>query len=296
MIISVVMPVYNGRKFISEAVKSIRSQVLPAGYQLELVVVDDGSDDGSAAEALRADESIVVIRADRVGNVKARNIAIARARGQFIAFCDADDVWEPGKLQAQMEAFDARSTEFAASCCAVRQIDSKGASIRFKGLRWSESDIRRLLVNDFVMPVPLSGWVVRREVMTQWFTEDLPVAADLELAVRIAGDHRIHYVAHPLLKYRLHGGSITAGRIDEQQAVRRYLRASRGGDSVTYSAWKRSYRATMRDKRENISARHFRQTGNELAAKRYLRAAWSFLIASILDPKETIRKFAAQRA
>lgn len=296
MKISVVMPVHNGRKFIFEAVTSIVAQELPAGYEMELIVIDDGSTDGSAEEALRAGPSVRILATDRVGNVKARNLGIDAAAGNYIAFCDADDVWKPNKLQVQIETLDSLGQEFLAICCAVEQIGPHGTMIRSKGLRWDASDIRALLLDKLIMPVPLSGWVMRRSALGDLFTEELPVGADLELAVRLASSGGVAYIPEALLQYRLHQGSITAGRIDEQQLVRRYLSVRREGEATSYDDWIASNRLTARDKRENIAARHFRATGNHLAASNYPKAFLSICVAFLLDPKETIRKIAAQRA
>ena len=102
-LVSVVVPVHNGAAVLSDALASVRLQTF---RNFEAIVVDDGSTDDSHALAQKfADEDprIKVLRQPNGGVSAARNAAIARARGEFIAFLDADDVWLPGKLAAQID-------------------------------------------------------------------------------------------------------------------------------------------------------------------------------------------------
>lgn len=99
-LVSVVMPAYNARPYIEQAVRSVLDQDYP---HVELIVVDDGSRDGTpeAVEALFGDR-VRVLRQQNGGPAAARNRGIDAANGTLLAFLDADDVWLPGKLQAQV--------------------------------------------------------------------------------------------------------------------------------------------------------------------------------------------------
>ena len=110
--ISCVVPVWNGETYLQTALDSIFAQSLPPD---EVIVVDDGSTDGSAAVALRnAARGVRLIRKARGGSATARNLGIAEATGDLIAFLDADDLWLETKLERQMAALAA---EPAAGCC-----------------------------------------------------------------------------------------------------------------------------------------------------------------------------------
>lgn len=98
--VSVIIPVFNGERFLGEALDSALAQAPPP---LEVIVVDDGSTDGSASVA-ESRAGVRCLRLDHVGVSGARNHAIAEARGEWIAFLDADDRWLPGKLACQLEA------------------------------------------------------------------------------------------------------------------------------------------------------------------------------------------------
>lgn len=111
-LLSVVMPVYDGARFVEEAVRSVLAQ---AWRPLEVVAVDDGSKDGSLAilEGLaraHAGEggAVVRVRAERNGGVgRARNVGLADARGEYVTFLDHDDVLTPGSLEARAAALAA---------------------------------------------------------------------------------------------------------------------------------------------------------------------------------------------
>lgn len=100
--ISVIVPVYNCERFLAEAVASVRAQGVPVH---ELIVVDDGSTDGSAAIARSVADR--VISQANLGIGAARNTGIAAAGGDLLAFLDSDDLWSPDKLALQMAALDA---------------------------------------------------------------------------------------------------------------------------------------------------------------------------------------------
>jgi glycosyltransferase involved in cell wall biosynthesis len=102
--ISVLIPVFNGARFIAAALESVAAQTL-APY--ETIVVDDGSTDGSGDVAARF-PFVRVIRQENRGAAAARNRAVAEARGDYFALLDADDLWKPEKLARQMSVLAAR--------------------------------------------------------------------------------------------------------------------------------------------------------------------------------------------
>lgn len=98
-LISVMIGVYNARPYLAEAIDSVFAQTY---RPLELIVVDDGSDDGSGDVARSYGDALTYIRQDRAGNGAARNTAVGAAKGDFFAFVDADDRFVPDKLERQM--------------------------------------------------------------------------------------------------------------------------------------------------------------------------------------------------
>jgi glycosyltransferase involved in cell wall biosynthesis len=108
-LVSVIIPAFNAAGVIGETLESVRNQTF---QNFEAVIVDDGSTDGTADVIRRfceSDPRFHLIRQDNRGVSAARNAAIGRARGEFIAFLDHDDVWLPEKLSQQLKLFEADS-------------------------------------------------------------------------------------------------------------------------------------------------------------------------------------------
>ena len=106
-IVSVVIPIFNGAPFVAKAVESILAQGITG---VEIIVVDDGSTDGTQAvlAELATTVGIVWFQQDHGGPARSRNRGIREASGEFIALLDCDDVWLPGKLEAQLAIMRAR--------------------------------------------------------------------------------------------------------------------------------------------------------------------------------------------
>jgi glycosyltransferase involved in cell wall biosynthesis len=102
--ISVVIPVYQGERHLAQAVQSVLEQSYPA---TEIIVVNDGSTDGTEAIAARFGNAIRYVAQENGGISAARNRGLELAEMEWISFLDADDVWQPNKLALQMAAFDA---------------------------------------------------------------------------------------------------------------------------------------------------------------------------------------------
>ena len=103
--VSVVIPVRNGITYLGEAIESVLRQ---GRHGMEVIVVDNGSMDGSRGIAESFGAPVRVIGEARPGAAHARNSGVAVAQGEFLAFLDADDVWAHGKLERQISELDAR--------------------------------------------------------------------------------------------------------------------------------------------------------------------------------------------
>jgi glycosyltransferase involved in cell wall biosynthesis len=104
-LISCIVPVFNGETYLAEALDSILVQ---AWRPIEVILVDDGSTDGTAQVAERYGERITYVRQANAGPAAARNRGLDAAAGAFVAFLDADDLWHENKLARQMARFEAR--------------------------------------------------------------------------------------------------------------------------------------------------------------------------------------------
>jgi glycosyltransferase involved in cell wall biosynthesis len=103
--VSVIIPVFNGARYLADAISSVLGQTHPP---TEVVVVDDGSTDDSVSVARAFGPDVQVIRQENRGQPAAMNQGIAQTSGEYVAFLDADDLWERNKTARQLQAFDAR--------------------------------------------------------------------------------------------------------------------------------------------------------------------------------------------
>ena len=124
--ISVIVPVYNGERFLAEAIQSVLDQTLPPD---EIIVVDDGSTDGTAAIvaglALNSQVPIYYVYQENRGPSVARNTGMQIASGVLVAFLDADDLWLPDKLEQQLVHLTG-TPEFGYVGCRVRSVCEPG--------------------------------------------------------------------------------------------------------------------------------------------------------------------------
>ena len=104
-LVSCIIPVYNGERFLAEAIESVLAQ---SYGKVEIIVVDDGSTDGTPGVVARFGDRVSYVRQDNAGPSAARNRGLKEVRGEFITFLDADDLWEESKLEKQLARFRER--------------------------------------------------------------------------------------------------------------------------------------------------------------------------------------------
>jgi len=125
-LVSVVIPAYNCGPFISDALDSVVNQNYPA---LEVLVVDDGSTDETCDVVARYGSAVTLVRQQNAGAAVARNEGMRRARGEYVALLDADDLWLPGKLQLQVDYLEHHAD--VALCCTRWHLLNPDAAGRY---------------------------------------------------------------------------------------------------------------------------------------------------------------------
>ena len=210
-LVSVIIPVHNGTAVLSDALTSVRQQT----YQnFEVIVVDDGSSDGSHALAQKfADEDsrIKVLRQPKGGVSAARNTAIAHACGELIAFLDADDVWLPKKLAAQLDLLKQKPRANLLFTDYFLWDGQSDLSRRYSDPhKFPDGDVGRRLI--FFDLFGMSTVMIKREILDKIgsFDIELPTAEDWDIWLRIA-EHGLcaKGVREPLVRYRVWSGSVT---------------------------------------------------------------------------------------
>lgn len=210
--VDVVIPVYNGVRYLEAAVRSAVGQTHPPA---RIIIADDGSTDGSPAVAARLKKEfpcVELLRLEHAGVSAARNAGIRRSDAPFVAFLDADDVWHPRKLEAQMAIFARSGPSLAFVYTAYEHIDEKGRPMPdayvFSPTR--RGDIfRPLLFREYVVSGSASSVVVSREMLDRagYFDEALYFGEDWDLWIRLAAIGHVDAVAEVLVSIRVHGES-----------------------------------------------------------------------------------------
>lgn len=218
--VSVVMPVYNGERYLRQAVDSIFGQTL---MELELMVVDDGSSD-LTPNVLRqlgeADPRMLVLRLAHQGLTKALNAGIRVARAEFVARMDADDICLSVRLDRQLQ-FLVANPEIVAVGTQVIDIDDAGLPI---------ADSRSLpLDHEVIDKWNLNGGgginhpssMFRRSALegVGGYREQFSTAQDLDMFLRLAEVGRLANLSEPLLFYRRHLQMAGVSRKEEQRAM-----------------------------------------------------------------------------
>ena len=207
--VSVVTAVYNGERYVREAIDSLLHQSLT---DLELIVIDDASTDGTPAilESIR-DPRLRLLRNERnLGLARSLNRGIEAATGEYIARQDADDVSDPDRLRRQVAYLDAHP-DVALLGSAHREIDSDGRTIRDVDAHCHHTTLVWSML--FYCPFVHSAVMFRRQTVVDAvgvYDPSYRYSMDFEYWTRIAARFRIANLPEPLVRLRMHDTSMTA--------------------------------------------------------------------------------------
>jgi glycosyltransferase involved in cell wall biosynthesis len=199
-LVSVIIPTYNRAVMVGRAIESVLAQVF---RNYELIVVDDGSEDGTGRVLSQYRDRITVLRQSRRGVSAARNLGIRKSKGRLIAFLDSDDLWLPDKLSHQTAFFRDRPE---ALICQTEEIWIRN------GRRVNPKKRHRKSSGDIFLPslelclVSPSAVMLRRPLFDDvgCFDESLPACEDYDLWLRISSRHPVYLIDTPLIVK--HGG------------------------------------------------------------------------------------------
>ena len=215
-LVSVVIPVFNGERFLREVVQSVLDQKYSP---VEIIVVDDGSTDGTAAVARSLGETVRYLRQTNQGPAAARNRGIERAQGSLIAFADADDLWPSEKLELQLP--------YLINDMAIEIVMG-----RIQQVRLSKTVNGQTQAEEFAEPafsVNLGSAVIRKSVFERvgLFDETMRYSEDVDwfMRAREAGAAIVAIDAVTLL-YRQHEENMTRGKSTTELNVLKALKRS----------------------------------------------------------------------
>ena len=218
MMISVIMPVYNGAAYIQESIGSIVAQHV-TDIALEIIIVDDGSTDATS-EIIHTlhNPDIRYIHQQQSGPSKARNTGILQARGDLIAFLDADDYWPLTKLEHQLSFLEEN-----------QNVDVVGGLIEYVYMPGSEYRKEQIKIDTPVFNVQLGGLIVRKKVFDTvgYFNEQLHFSEDQDWILRIKESNvPMTILNETVLLYRIHPGNMTLHKTLKDLGVLRALKLS----------------------------------------------------------------------
>ncbi len=219
-LVSVVIATYNMGQYLPQAVDSILQQTWK---NLEVIVVDDGSTDNTPDVMLNYsnDSRVNFIRNENQGQPKAKNCGINNTKGNFIAFCDADDFWEGNKLEIQMPLFANPRVGVVYSEVSFIDEHNRRYSKQDHEVRHSGKITNQMLIENFV---PFGTSVIRRKCIEQdgIFDEEFRMGIDWDLWLRYSLNWEFMYAPEKTYVYRVWSGQMSnnyRGRYDHAKRI-----------------------------------------------------------------------------
>ena len=215
--VSAIIPTYNCLKYLPKAIDSVLKQT---HQDIELIIINDNSDDGTSAYLETIDdERIVTISTSGVGAPQARNLGIEKATGEYIAFLDADDFWFPEKIQYQIE-FHQRYSSLAMSFTNYDHLTEDYKVIVDCFSYWSQfQDQDDMFINienplEFIIAYNVIGTstvMVKTDVFSQVgsFNADIKYGEDWELWLRLSENHQVGVMNSVQVGYLMRASSVT---------------------------------------------------------------------------------------
>lgn len=233
--VSIIIPVYNAEQYIKETVGSVKAQTF---QDWELLLVDDGSSDGSRCviEKMLAEEPdnrIRLIPQNNAGAAKARNRGLSEAVGRYITYLDADDLWSPDKLEKQLDFMEGKQVAFSFTGYEFADAQGKGTG---KVVRVPETLVYRQALKNttiFTSTVMFDTEKIDRELlqMPEIKSEDTALWFQvLRTGITAYG------LNENLVKYRRVGGSLSSNKLEALKRIWNLYRKSEHL-SIPYSAY-----------------------------------------------------------
>lgn len=206
-LVSIVTPVYNGEQYILETIESALAQTYK---NIELIIINDGSTDNSAAiiKPFLKDSRVIYIEQKNTGVAAARNAAIKHAQGKYVGFLDQDDLWLNNKLEIQIAALE-QDESIALVHSKQSFIDSHGNVIQYD---WITGASGYCFEDMFKKNrIAVLTVLIRKSIFDEigLFNEQLSGADDYEMWLRVILKYPVKYIDQSLVFYRFHDSNIS---------------------------------------------------------------------------------------
>jgi len=210
-LISIIIPNHNYARYLSTTIESVLKQSIG---NLDLIIVDNGSTDNSREVITSYGRELTAIYQDNLGQASSRNTGLTHAKGELIAFLDADDYWEPEKLEMQLEKLD---EEYQFIYTGLRQFDSD-TGLSLNSIKPRFKDDCKLAYLKFpttaIVPAGESSVLMTRALVTKvgTFNEKLNSATGRDFFRRCSNFTKFGYVDAELVNYRIHSKNMSDNR------------------------------------------------------------------------------------
>ena len=203
-LVSVIMPAYNAEKHIKAAVDSAINQT----YQnIEVIVINDGSTDNTLNILRQYGNKIKIINQANKGRAAANNVGIYNAKGEWIAFLDADDIWIGNKTEKQLASCNNYNISHTDCIFFGEKVKKEIKRSEITKL-YSGEVLDKLLVSNFITK---SSVLIRKNLISEYgcFDESFECVIDWPLWLKVCANQKLGYLDEPLVKYRVHSESVS---------------------------------------------------------------------------------------
>ncbi len=304
--LSVIMPVYNQEKYVSDTINSVLSQNF-TGF--EFLILDDGSTDGSAAiikEYAAKDHRIQAYFYQNTGRCSATNTLINLAGGKFCALLDADDLMMPGRLMKQYQ-FHLNNPEVDASSAHCAYINSRGITMGIQDYPFLKSigEAKEAIKTKEIIHCAITALMIKRDVYikagglrTQFWPCD-----DLDFVNRLVENNNIVVIIQDvLMKYRVHSSSASSSKqshMFQKIDYTRYCIGLRrtGQPEISFQQYisqvhkPDSWQKKWRKQRHQFAILYHKKAGFSRYRKRYIPFLFYIFVAGLLDTGYFIESF-----
>ena len=233
-LVTVVIPAYTYENYVGETIQSVLDQTYP---EIETLVVDDGSTDGTAEVVKGFGGRVSYIHKENGGLGSARNRGISDARGEFLVFLDADDLLEPDAVDLMVAKLQSLTSDYALVACQFTAIDGEGKEVSVQERAPADGEVtyKSLLLRNRFCPVVL----VRRSVICElgMFDTEFGVgeqgSEDRDMWIRIAAGHRIFMLGQRLVRKRQHTVNMSSNTERQMASMRRTLGKAKASGVVS---------------------------------------------------------------
>ncbi len=289
--ISVIIPTYNREKYILETLASVFAQ---SYSDYEIIVVDDGSTDGSKKllTPIIKEKGLRLLEQENAGVSAARNRGVASAKGELIAFLDSDDIFHPEKLAKQIALLEA-NPQLGFVHSNFRKFNDSGQELGFRDMSRFQGNVYPQILQEWSALMALPTLLMPKKVFEEvgGFDEEIHWGEDIDLYFRVAKNYDLGLLPEVLCQVRVHSGTASSSKIGSAESFHRVLDKAVASDpDLSKSFVNKAYARLYTNKSQNILGEGNREEikiSRTLAKKAigyqaFEIAAWFALFASYL--------------